>query len=71
MLAFLSKRVQLWLLLAIGAPLVAWLLSTIGRQLEARTGPTTFTRILCKSGGWLGRRAHGPLAPHSSPNTTS
>jgi hypothetical protein len=62
MLALLSKRLRLWLLLAVGAPLLAWLLATIGERLEHRHGPTRLTRTLCGAGRWLGRRARGPLA---------
>ncbi|WP_037077424.1 hypothetical protein [Pseudonocardia spinosispora] len=64
MLAFLSKRLQLWLLLALGVPLIAWLLGFIGDRIEARTGPTTTTRVLRKARGWLNRRSRGPLAHH-------
>jgi hypothetical protein len=62
MLALLSKRLRLWLLLAVGAPLLAWLLGNIGNRLERRNGPTRVSTALCKVGGWLGRRARGPLA---------
>ena len=62
MLVFLSKRLRLWLLLAVCAPLLAWLLGAIGERLEQRRGPTRLTRALCGAGGWLGRRARGPLA---------
>lgn len=61
LVAFLSKRLRLWLLLALGVPLLAWLLGVIGDRIEARTGPTRTTRALCKAKEWLSRRATGPL----------
>lgn len=64
LIAFLSKRLRLWLLLALGVPLLAWLLGAIGDRIEARTGPTRTTRALRKTKGWLSRRASGPLANH-------
>jgi hypothetical protein len=63
MWAFLSARLRLWLLLAIGAPIVSWLLGKLGDRLEARHGPTTTSRNLKKGRDWLARRATGPLAP--------
>ncbi len=70
MLVFLSRRVQLWVLFALGVPLLAWLMSFIGERVEARTGPNALTRSSKKVGGWLGRRARGPLAPHSESERT-
>ncbi len=64
MLVFLSKRIRLWLILAIGAPLVAWLLGFLGDRIEARSGPSGLTRALRKARGWIDRRAKGPLAHH-------
>lgn len=63
MWAFLSARLRLWLLLAVGAPVLSWLLGAIGDRLEARSGPTTTSRTLKKSRDWLRRRTRGPLAP--------
>jgi hypothetical protein len=62
MLALLSKRLRLWLLLAVAVPLLAWLLGAVGERLEHRHGPTRLSRALCGIGGWLSRRARGPLA---------
>lgn len=44
MWAFLSARLRLWLLLAVGAPALSWLLGTIGDRLETRHGPTAKAR---------------------------
>ncbi|MDQ2708992.1 MAG: hypothetical protein M3Z25_15760 [Actinomycetota bacterium] len=62
MWAFLSARLRLWLLLAVGAPALSWLLGVIGDRLEARNGPTSISRALQKGRGWLRRRSSGPLA---------
>jgi hypothetical protein len=62
MWAFLSARLRLWLLLAIGAPVLSWLLGTLGDRLEARSGPTRTSRVLKQGRDWLRRRARGPLA---------
>jgi len=64
MWAFLSARLRLWLLLAIGAPILSWLLGALGDRLEARSGPTTISRTLKKGRDWLHRRSRGPLARH-------
>lgn len=35
-----------WLLLAVGLPVLAWLLDRIGRGIEERSGSTGLTRVL-------------------------
>lgn len=62
MWAFFSSRLRWWLLLAVGAPALSWLLGKIGDRLEARNGPTPTSRALRKGRDWLTRRATGPLA---------
>lgn len=62
MWAFLSARLRLWLLFAIGAPVLSWLLGALGDRLEARGGPTSTSRALKKGRDWLRRRTRGPLA---------
>lgn len=62
MWAFFSARLRLWLLLAIAAPALSWLLGKVGDRLEARNGPTTSSRRLRKGRDWLRHRAKGPLA---------
>ena len=58
---FLSRRLRAYLIFALGAPLVAWLLDAIGRRLEARNGPTKVSRTLRWGGRKLRRKAKGPL----------
>jgi hypothetical protein len=62
MWALLSARLRLWLLLAVGVPVLSWLLGALGDRLEARNGPTTASRALKNGRDWLRRRARGPLA---------
>jgi hypothetical protein len=72
MWAFLSRRFQLWLVLAVGAPLTSWLLGRIGRQLEARNGPTRISNALRKSSSTIGGKARGPLAgDHAHPKESA
>lgn len=66
MWAFFSARLRIWLLLAVGVPVLAWLLGRIGQAMERRNGPTTVSRALRKAGGWLHRRARGPFANRSA-----
>lgn len=65
MWALLSRRMRLWLLLAVGAPVLGWLLGAIGDRLEARNGPTRTSRTLKKGRDWLRRRTRA----HSPPTT--
>ncbi|MEV8377704.1 hypothetical protein AB0P21_33505 [Kribbella sp. NPDC056861] len=62
MWAFLSRRFQLWVVLAVGAPLASWLLGRIGQQLETRNGPTRISSVLRKGSSTIGGKARGPLA---------
>jgi hypothetical protein len=62
MWAFFSARLRMWLILAVGAPVLGWLLGRIGDLIEARRGPNNVSRVLQKGRGWLGRRSRGPLA---------
>jgi hypothetical protein len=63
MWAFFSARLRMWLLLAVGAPVLGWLLGKIGDIVEARRGPSGLSRGLQKGRSWLRRRSRGPLAP--------
>ena len=69
MWAFLSAKLRMWLLLAVVAPLVGWLLGRIGDAIEARRGPSTLTRVLQTGRDWLGRRTKGPLATRPAAET--
>ncbi|MDP8958985.1 MAG: hypothetical protein M3N51_07260 [Actinomycetota bacterium] len=62
MWALVSRRLRLWLLLALGAPLVGWLLGKAGDAVEARSGATKLSRSLHRGRDWVRRRARGPLA---------
>jgi hypothetical protein len=70
MWVFLWAKLRLWLLLAVVAPLVGWLLGKIGDAIEARRGPNAFSRVLKSGRHWLRRRSRGPLAPRPSADPT-
>lgn len=46
MWVLLTRRVRLWLLVSIGGPVLAWVLSRAGQALEARNGPSRLIRLL-------------------------
>ncbi len=62
MWAFFSRRLRMWLILAIGVPLLAWLLGRVGDVIENRKGPNGVSRSLQKARGWLRSHGTGPLA---------
>lgn len=66
MWAFFSARLRMWVILAIGAPVLGWLMGRIGDLVEARRGPNPLSRTLQKGRGWLRRRSRGPLAPRTA-----
>jgi hypothetical protein len=70
MWAFFSARLRMWLLLAVGAPVLGWLLGRIGDAVEARRGPNGLSRALQKGRGWLRRRTRGPLAARPAADPT-
>jgi len=57
---FLTRRLRMWLLLTVLAPLATGLLRRLGRALERRSGPTAVSRGLLRAGD-LGDRARGRL----------
>jgi hypothetical protein len=67
MWVFLSRRLRVWAVFAIGVPLASWLLGTLGRALERRRGPSTLTRLLTWVQRRLDRRARGPFAGRPDP----
>ena len=69
MWAFLSARLRLWLVLAIGAPLLAWLLGLVGDAIEARRGPNRVSRSLQWARTWLRRHSRGPWARRTADPT--
>lgn len=70
MWAFFSARLRMWLLLAVGAPVLGFVLGKLGDLIEARRGPTPVSRALQKGRGWLGRRARGPFASRAAADPT-
>jgi hypothetical protein len=62
MWAFLSARLRMWLIVAVAAPLVGWLLGKIGDLIEARRGPNGVSKVLSMGRDWLRGRSRGPLA---------
>jgi hypothetical protein len=70
MWAFFSARLRMWLILAIGAPVLGWLLGKVGDLVEARRGPNGFSKVLQTGRNWLRRRSRGPLAARGAAETT-
>lgn len=62
MWAFFSKRLRMWLILAVGVPLAGLLLGKVADVLESRRGPSGISTTLRNTSGWLKRQAKGPLA---------
>ena len=62
MWAFFSRRLRMWLILAVAVPLSAWLLGRIGDVIEARKGPNRASRALQGLRAWLQGYAAGPFA---------
>jgi hypothetical protein len=60
-LAFFSARLRMWLILAVGAPVLGWGLGKVGDVIEERRGPSALTRALKTGRDWLARRSRGPL----------
>ncbi len=65
MWALLSRRFWMWLVLAVAAPALSWVLGKAGDRIEAKNGPTTSSRLLRQGRRWLGRRSKGPMADRS------
>lgn len=66
MWAFFSARLRMWLILAIGAPVLGFVLGKLGDLIEARRGPNGLSRALQSGRNWLQRRSKGPLAARTS-----
>lgn len=66
MWAFFSRRLRMWLILAVGAPLVGFLLGKIGDLVEARRGPNVVSKTLHTGRRWLQKRSTGPLASRTA-----
>ncbi|MCE0766964.1 hypothetical protein LWC35_29255 [Pseudonocardia kujensis] len=66
MWAFFSRRLRLWLVLAIAVPLGGWLTGKVADLIEQRRGPNAASRTLHRARGWLQRRSRGPLAARTT-----
>lgn len=69
MWAFFSARLRAWLILAVVAPIVGWLLGKVGDLIEARRGPNGLSRTLQMGRDWLAKRTRGPLAARRAAET--
>lgn len=58
--AFFSRRIRLWLLLAVGLPIVRRLLGSAGDTIEARRGESAVTRGLKSTSQHLTRYERKP-----------
>ena len=65
MWAFLSARLRMWLIVAVAAPLVGWLLGKIGDLIEARRGQRA-EQGAQHGPGLVARAFRGPLAVRRS-----
>lgn len=68
-MAFLSARLRMWLIVAVAAPLIGWLLGKVGDLIEARRGPNGLSKVLRTGRDWLRGRSKGPLAIRRSAET--
>lgn len=66
MWAFFSARLRMWLIFAVVAPLLGWLLGKVGDLIESRRGPNGLTKVLQTGRDWLRRRSRGPLAARAA-----
>ena len=66
MWAFFSRRLRMWLILAVGAPVVGFVLGKVGDLIEARRGPNSATKVLHTGRRWLQKRSTGPLAARTA-----
>lgn len=71
MWAFFSRRLRMWLLFALGAPVAAWLLGRLGDLVERRSGPNAFSSALQTGRRFLERRSRGPLRHRQQPDPDS
>ena len=59
---WITRRFRLWLLLALGAPVAAWVLGVVGSVLERRSGgETSVSRGIAQARDWLQDHSRGPL----------
>jgi hypothetical protein len=60
MIAFLSRRVVKWALLAMAVPVAVWVADEVAERIEGRQGPSKTTKALRMPGRW--RRGESLLA---------
>jgi hypothetical protein len=60
----------MWLILAVVAPLLGWLLGRIGDLIESRRGPNGVSKVLKTGRTWLRGRSTGPLAKRAAADPT-
>ncbi|HEY5822327.1 MAG TPA: hypothetical protein VIT20_10150 [Propionibacteriaceae bacterium] len=48
MLAFFTRRIRQWLILAIAVPLITLVVRTVRKRIEAKSGPNKVTEVLGK-----------------------
>lgn len=56
-MAFFSKRIRRWVILALAVPVGSWLLAQLADQIRARRGESTVTKALRAPQQWRERRA--------------
>lgn len=56
---FISRRIRMWLLLTVAAPVAAKVLQGAGEAIERRRGSSLLTRTLCRGGNFLDSRRRG------------
>lgn len=66
MWAFFSRRLRMWAILAIGAPLLGLLFGKLGDLVESRRGPNALSRVLHTGRRFLQKRSTGPLAARTA-----
>jgi hypothetical protein len=66
--ALLSRHLRVWLLLAVGAPVLAWLLGKLGAAIERRRGPNALSKLSHAGRRFLERRSRGPLRHREQPD---
>lgn len=68
MWALFSRHLRMWLLMAVGAPVAAWLLGRLGEAVERRRGPNAFSGAMRSARRFLERRSRGPLRRRPQPD---
>ncbi|BBF99831.1 MULTISPECIES: hypothetical protein [Pseudonocardia] len=68
MWVLISRHLRVWLLLAVGAPILAWLLGRLGDAIERRRGPNVVSKLTHQGRRFLERRVRGPLRRRERPD---